>query len=769
MGHVFDDRMNKCLRLGPPLLLAALASACAAAVQRPGSSTPPAPAGLADQRRVEALSSIGRPTLGVAFGGGSARGIAHVGVLRWFDEHRIPIDVAAGTSMGGLIGGSFATGMDPGEIAAMLDAIDWDTMFGTSNFAAKNIRRKSDNRAFPSRLEFGLRRGIVPPTSLNNGEQVELLISRITAPYSDIGHFDELPTPFRSVAVDLVSASEVVLDRGSLARALRATMSLPLIFPPVELDGRVLVDGGAMNNVPADVVKAMGADRVVAINVGDLSDREALSRTALALAGATLDAMMRASTNASIGAADVVVHVPLQEYGSLDWRRAGDLMREGYAAAEAMRDALLPLAVSDAEYARWREARQARRRQRVPVPAFVTVEGFARNDARRLNALLPRHVGVELDVPGLEADLGELLGLDRYETIGWSLTTNETGDTGLLVTARLKAYAPPFMMLGLNVENVTGSDFRVSLRGRYLAYGPVTSGSELRIDATVGSLPAAGLELYQPIGPTPLFVAPYAGLTSENAESLGRDVIVARYDVTTSRVGLNLGANLGTRSDVRAGVYYGRVDASLAIGDPSLPELRGSEGAFEAVWRFDGQDSPVIPTKGTLTSVRWLRVLDGPDGVVNGQSVPIDGRFRQLSATVNRFWSLGERNRLFAYGGLGTSFGKTALPMYKFNLGSPLRLGAYRLGELRASNYYVATAGYLRRVGRMPDFIGGPVFAGGWVENGDAVEDWDDAVWRTNASVAVIMDTLLGPVMVGGSAGFDGRWRTYIGVGRIFR
>ena len=134
-------------------------------------------------------------------------------------------------------------------------------MFGSSTFAFKNIRRKADARDYPSRLEFGLKRGIVPPTALNNGEQVDLLLSahhraRTTA----LARFDDLPTPFRVVAVDLVTATPVVLDRGSLARRMRATMSLPLIFPPVELDGRVLVDGGAMNNVPADVVRAMGAD-----------------------------------------------------------------------------------------------------------------------------------------------------------------------------------------------------------------------------------------------------------------------------------------------------------------------------------------------------------------------------------------------------------------------------------------------------------------------------------------------------------------------------
>ena len=250
--------------------------------------------------------------MGVAFGGGSARGIAHVGVIRWLEEHRIPIDVAAGTSMGGLVGGAYATGMDPDELQTFITTLNWDQLFGASTFAYKNIRRKTDARAYPSRLEFGLKGGIVPPTALNSGQDVELLLGRIAAPYFDIQDFDDLPTPFRTVAVDLLSAQPVVMRSGSLADAMRATMSLPLIFPPTEVNGQVLIDGGTMDNVPADIVKAMGADRVIAINVGDLSDREGVSYTLLGVAGNTLDAMMRASTRRAIASADVVINVPLE-------------------------------------------------------------------------------------------------------------------------------------------------------------------------------------------------------------------------------------------------------------------------------------------------------------------------------------------------------------------------------------------------------------------------------------------------------------------------
>src|SRR6186997_183768 len=209
-----------------------------------------------------------RPTVGVAFGGGSARGIAHIGVIQWFEKNHIPIDVAAGTSMGGLVGGAFATGLPAGALRTLITSTDWDMMFGSSSFEFKNLRRKEDARTYPSRLEFGLRRGIVPPASLNDGQQVDFLLARIAAPYYGIKSFDQLPTPFRAVAVDLRAGEKVVLDSGSFATALRATMSLPGVFPPVERDGKVLVDGGALDNIPADVVREQHPTVVIAVSVG---------------------------------------------------------------------------------------------------------------------------------------------------------------------------------------------------------------------------------------------------------------------------------------------------------------------------------------------------------------------------------------------------------------------------------------------------------------------------------------------------------------------
>jgi NTE family protein len=751
-----------------PVAAMVLATGCAAPLQRvtpatPAARTVPGPAPLA-------RTSV-RPTVGLALGGGSARGLAHVGVIRWLEEHRVPIDAVAGTSMGGLVGGAYATGMDADRLDAFVQGLDWDHLFGESTYAYKNIRRKHDARAFPSRLEFGLRRGIVAPPSLNSGAGVELMLARITAPYFDLETFDGLPTPFRSVAVDLLSAKPVVLHDGSLADAMRATMSIPLVFPPVDVDGQVLVDGGAMNNVPADVVKDMGVDKVIAINVGDLADRDGVSYTLLGLVGSTLDAMMRASTLRALASADVVVNVPLKEYGSLDWRRAADLIEAGYRAAEDQREQLLPLAVDESTFAAWRADRQTRRRATIPPPARVTLQGFGENDSRRLEALLSRHVDAPLDVAALEADVAIVAGLDRYETVTWRLARDPGGAVALVVRGKPKPFAPPFLMLGFNLENTTSSDFRITTTARYLAFDAFGSGSELRVDGTLGSDPGAGGELYRPIGRSPFFVAPFAGVGTTTFNLIEDDAVVARYKQTSSRLGLSVGANLGARSDVRISAHIGRETVAVTVGDPGSPEARGRIAGGDLTWRLDTQDSPVVPSTGVHVQARLARTFEGPDITIAGQPVATGTSLTSAAALATSFWSPGsdDAHRVFVTGVVGGVFSDEPLETPQFALGVPFRLGAYSPGQLRGAQYYAATGGYLRRVARLPDFLGGPIFAGGWLESGDAFAEWSRIGWRGNGGVGVVMDTLLGPVVVAGSWGFDGRWRTYFGVGRVFR
>jgi NTE family protein len=321
----------------------------------------------------------------------------------------------------------------------------------------------------------------------------------------------------------------------------------------------------------------------------------------------------------------------------------------------------------------------------------------------------------------------------------------------------------------MNLENTTSSDFRITATARYLAFDVVGSGSELRLDGTLGSDPSVAAELYRPLGSSPLFIAPYAGVGRQTFNLIQDDAVIARYGQTVARLGLNAGVNLGAVSDVRIGAYIGRTTASIKVGDPGFPELRGKETGAELVWRLDTQDSPVIPSRGEASQVRLSRIFNGPDFTIGDETFDVGSSVTQLQAVANRFWSVGPKNRAFVYGGIGTTFDGAPLPIHQFELGSPFRLGGYNTGEIIGPEYYIVTAGLFRQVTRMPDFLGGPVYAGAWLENGDAFKEWSLAGWRSNGGVGLVMDTIVGPVILAGEWGFDGRWRTYIGVGRVFR
>jgi NTE family protein len=667
--------------------------------------------------------------------------------------------------MGGLVGGGFSSGMSADELTTLLGRTNWDEMFGFSSFRFKNVRRKEDARAYPSRIELGMKRGIALPMALNSGQQVDFMLARIAGPYMTLSSFDDLPTPFRAISVDLVTAEQVILDKGSLASAMRATMSLPGIFPPVERDGRVLVDGGAMNNVPADVVRAMGADVVVAINVGFMGDTRTVSRSLLGLMTQTVDVMMQASTRASMKQADIVINPSLEDFASLDWRRSEELAAAGYRAADAMKDKLLPLAVTETQWADYQERRRARRKTAWPVPEFVTVVGAVNSDRALIEEVLAARVAQPLDVDALETDLEALTGLDRYETVGWQMAETD-GRPGLRVEAISKVHAPPFLMLGINLQNTTREDFAFQLAARYLTFDAVGSGSEVRVDAAVGAQPGIAAQLYRPIG-QPLFVTVAAGARRQTLNFVGEDVVVARYSEARESVGFEVGVNLGRDGDVRLGMSYGRLDTNVEAGDPSLPELHGPETRARLLWRLDGQDSPVVPSRGVRSVATIDHILNTPElpaGFPTGRS---NEGITRAEIRASNFWSLRDRHRAFLSGGAGTTWGHP-LATEQFDLGAPLRLGAYNLGELRGDHYGVLSMGYLRGVGRLPDFLGGPIFIGGWLENGSAFNDLNSADFRTNLSLGAIADTLIGPTLIGGSLDFRGAWRFYVGVGRLF-
>src|SRR5713101_1176141 len=384
-----------------------------------------------------------RPKIGVALEGGGAMGLAHIGVLKWFEEHHIPVDYVAGTSMGGLVGGFYATGMSPNELKSLIEGLDWRKILGDRTpYEDLSFRRKEDQRAYPNSLIFGLRHGISVPAGLNAGHQIGLLIDRVALPYYGLPAFDELPVPFRCVATDLVSGKPYVFKDGSLAEALRATMSIPGAFSPVHDGQAVFVDGGLMNNLPTDVVRQMGADIVIAVHLEPAPVDAKDIQSVFSVLNHSVRVVLEENELRSLAQADAVVSVPLADYRSVDYAKSEQIVRRGYEAANGRERLLEAFALGDTDWQERQQVREARKRSDVPTPQFIEVEGTNAHEATDVTRYVKRFQGKPVNPEKLDEVLTRLTGVGRYDSAGYRLI-EKNGQTGLLIQVVEKNYAPP--------------------------------------------------------------------------------------------------------------------------------------------------------------------------------------------------------------------------------------------------------------------------------------------------------------------------------------
>jgi NTE family protein len=700
-----------------------------------------------------------RPRVGLALGGGSARGLAHVGVLEWLEEHRIPVDVIAGTSIGGLVGGGYATGRSAADVRALIQAIDWDAMFrGEVEYALKAFRRKEDRRDFPVRLELGLRDGLRLAPGLDPGHNIGLFLSRLVLPFAAPLDFDNLPIPFRAVASDLEAAVVVELGVGSLAAALRATMAIPAIFEPIEIDDRLLADGGLLNNVPADVTRGMGAEVVIAVDVSaPLEEREAL-RSLVSVANQAIGVMMVARTRRVLdGDADHVIRPVVNDIGASDWRRFEEIRQRGYDAAAAMADRLTPLSLDPGAWERHLADRGRRRSTAPVVPAFVRIDGVDTDTAADLGRRLEPDIGEPLDPVGLERRLTTLAGAGRYGSLAYDVV-REGERAGLAVRVREKPHGPPFLNLALELDN-SADAVELGFGARLTAYDVGRRDAEARLDLALGSDLGLEAEYLRPVAGTRVFVAPRIKLRSRTQQFSRASDPIASFRTQRAQAGGDVGLTLGSASELRIGYDIGVLDARVRVGAPVLPSLEGREHGARLRWVYDGHDDWIVPRRGTrvVTEVRWF---------VEAPEQPRDLRQATLDST--SFVPAGDAGRIFVALAGATSFGDVPSSFYQFTLGGPFRLGAFDLDQFRGSHTAYVGAGYLHRIGRLPDLLGGPIHLVGWLESGSAFETPRDAVVHSDLSGGVLVETLLGALLVSGSVGDDGSGAFYVALGRPF-
>ncbi len=701
-----------------------------------------------------------RAKIAVVLSGGGARGLAHIGVLEWFDEHHIPVDYVTGTSMGGIVGAFYATGATGKEIETFVEKIDWDTtLLSEPRYDQLSFRRKEDRRGYEVQIPLGLAHGLSGPNALNPGHGVGLFLNHIALGYSELKSFDDLPIPFRCVATDMLQGTPVVLKEGSLSQALRATMAIPGILTPVERGATVLADGGLVNNIPTDVARDLGAPIVIAVDVSTpLGGKESL----LTLGGVltqTIAVVSIENQRRNLRRADIIVSPDLEHYSVADYNAAEKIIRLGYEAAALRTEVLSRFSIPEEEWKAHLAARQARRRKPDLSVDAVEVAGIApdQSNADRLERRMLPLTEDNLSEPKVAARLTHIVGEGRFDSLGYELVHTD-GAQALRVLAHEKNYGPPFLDLAVNVNgNGVGQfDFSAGVRATFMDVAH--RGGELRADLLLGSTNLIAGELYQPIGNSHFFVVPSVFLQKRARNVFQNGQRVAQNSERTSGGGLDLGVAAGRRAEIRFGYHIYDAQVSELVGVPQ-PRLGGATGQFRLAAVFDGQDSAVVPSRGLRFDTELLRVIHTPGA---------SSAFQQFQIRGSQFLRVGPKGSFFLNGAFGTSFDGVPGPLQLFSLGGPFRLGAYQQDELRGRHYGLTTFGYRREVYRLPAPLGKGVYIGSWYDIGSTYDDPARITVRHSFNAGFVSDTILGAVALTGGVSPTGRARINFSIGRFF-
>lgn len=704
-------------------------------------------------------SGTQQPRIGLVLEGGAALGLAHIGVITWLEEHHIPVSYVAGTSMGGLVGGLYATGSSPAEMKALISNMDWDhIMRDDIAFQELAYRRKEDAEDYPNYLEFGLKKGVRFPEGLNAGNSVGLVLDRIALPYSQVTDFNELPTPFACVATELVTGKQHVFRGGSLAVALRSTMSIPGVFSPVRDPEHIFVDGGLLDNLPVDVAKEMGADVIIAIHLETQKTKVDEPLGTFGVLGKSISVVIAANELRSMENADVLVSVPLAKYESTDYAKNSEIMKTGYDAAAAKAAVLTRFAVDDATWQQYQAARSAKKRT-APVPAFIEVEGTSPRISKDIEKSLAHVVGKPIDADKLEDDLTNVMGMGRYARVGYR-GVQRNGRDGLIINADEKSYAPPTVrpIIVLDGSEYRHVQFTVGARITFFDLG--IFGSEWRNDATVGTNTRFQSSYYLPFGKAHRwFVEPTAFAQNIQQSFYKHQDLYAEYRDREYGGNFDFGYTFGRRGQLRVG-YEGAwqkftaTTASDPFGEPS-----GRVGATSLKYQLIDTDDAVMPHRGTLVQSAFNWYDSNPGSI---EAFPT-GEIRST-----RFQPLNSYSSLVLAGDGGTSFSYNQGGVPPFFLGGIPDLLAYGSNEFPTDQYLLVKAGYLRNLFRLPPFVGDRAYFLALAEGGPVGRRSLDNAYPVDAAGALVIKTMIGPIAVGGAYGAGGHHKFFYQIGRIF-
>jgi NTE family protein len=702
-----------------------------------------------------------RPRIGLVLAGGGAKGAAHVGVLKVLEEMRIPVDYVAGTSMGSIIGGLYASGMRPNDIEREIKHIDWtDVFIDDPKREDRSFRRKSDDYLYVFQAKPGFNQGqVMLPLAYVHGQKFDLQLNRLTLGVSQTKDFDQLPIPYRAVATDLETGQEVVLKSGNLARALRASMAVPGAFDPVDIDGKLLVDGGLANNIPVSVAKAMGADIVIVSDLGsDMLKRDEIT-SALSVAGQMVNFLFALNSQAqlkSLGPQDVHIISRLGDIGAGSFDRITEAMPIGEQAARQAAESLRRYSLSPEAYQTHLAAR-GKPRAEAPKVAFVRIKNQSKIGDEVIASQVHTQPGELLNVAQLEQDIQQIYGLELFESVRYELV-EENGKTGVVIEAKEKPWGPGYLQGGLITSSNFEGDSAFRLGFTYTLTQVNKLNGEWRLGAQIGDEPALFAEFFQPLDPAArYFVQGYAGYASRNINLFdSKGERYAEANASGYVLDVSGGRQFGTWGQAKLGYRYdiGTVDISTG---PKMPDEDYNTGQVYLRLTDDKLDNINFPTKGHFGRVEYS---------VSRESFGSDTDFDQAKLGYFHAYSWG-RNTLIGGLDIRATVDGDAPIQSLYRLGGFLNLSGYEQDELTGQQFGLARLIYMRRISDIQFFkayLGASLEVGNvWQDAGDI---GDDLIFAGSAFIGV--DTPVGPVYLSYGRAEEGDQSLYLFLGPLF-
>lgn len=717
-----------------------------------------------------------RPKIGVVLSGGGARGAAHVGLLKVLEREHIPIDYIVGTSMGAIVAGLYAYGFSADELDRFIQRIDWiDSFQDDPTRNEKSWRRKQEDKELKikrsigfNNFEFQLPKGAI------QGQKQMTLLRGFTRGAEHLDSFDNMRIPFRAVASDINTGEAYVFDKGDLALAIRASMSVPAVFAPTEYDGKLLTDGGIADNIPIDVARKMGADIVIVSDIGTpmLKPEEIKSLVDVSSQLSTLLVRVNSEKQlATLTEQDILIQPDLGDIGSGSFERTGEAIKLGQKYSEMQVDRLRQLALPPDQNLPQENKERNLYANRAPkiIIRDIQVKSDAPIASKLIRTQIQQKPGEVFDRHVIEKDVANVYGLGYFELVTYRLIPVSATESDLEISAKRKSWGPNYMKFGLNLSDDFEGHSAFNLSVNYTLTNLNRWGAEWINSAQMGDRPRLATELYLPLpNYNQYYVAPSAEYERRTVTLYKYGEAYASIRLHTAATGFAIGRELGNWGDIRTGVYRANVTYDTLVGLEQDVQAQENNVAFVKNGYYflnasiDTLDNPFFPAEGSSAGIEWRWARD---------HLGAESEYRTIEFRTLKALNWGDNHFLMSLDGGSLRAGE--LPIQEsFTLGGFWRLSGLSEEEMVGNHFALGKLIYFNNLtGPLARSAGYPLYAGMSVETGGVWQEQHDVserdvVW--SGSLFVATDIFLGPMYFAYGLTEGGRSAVHFYLGQKF-